>query len=92
MTQHLTVPSGSVRFVIHDDRPDSPTQGHTDIIEIGDEDNYCLLKIPPMLWYGFKGVAAIPSLIANCADMAHSPEECERAEMLDNCIPYSWGA
>lgn len=89
MTQNLAVPTGRIRLVVYDSREGSPTFGSTDIIETG-EDNYCLVKIPPLLWYGFKGISTTPSLIANCADLPHDPAEVERADLADPAMPKSW--
>ncbi|MDP3791576.1 MAG: dTDP-4-dehydrorhamnose 3,5-epimerase family protein [Candidatus Omnitrophota bacterium] len=89
MTQCFAVPVGKVKLVIFDDREGSSTKGEMLEMEIG-EDNYCLVKIPPMLWYGFKGMSDIPALIANCADMPHDPNEIKRAGPTDAAIPYAW--
>jgi dTDP-4-dehydrorhamnose 3,5-epimerase len=89
MTQLFAVPVGSIRLVIFDDRAPSATNGQLWDIECG-EDNYCLIKIPPLLWYGFKGLSASPSLIANCADIVHDPDEITRCPVDDPAIPYKW--
>lgn len=89
VTQYLAVPVGKVRVVIYDDRKNSPTQRDIKILEIG-EDNYCLVKIPPLLWYGFKGISDCPSLIANCADFPHDSKEQEVADISDQRFPYKW--
>ncbi len=75
--QNIAVPIGRVRFVIYDDREGSPTRGMLDLVELGRPDNYVRLRIPPLLWYGFKCIAEQPSLIANCVDIPHDPTEGE---------------
>lgn len=90
MTQHFVVPVGRVLFVLYDDRQDSPSQGTVLEYELGRPDAYSLLTLPPMIWYGFKGLAATPSLIVNCADLAHQPDESERADLAAPWIPYVW--
>ena len=90
MTQHFAVPVGRVLFVLFDDRPDSPSRGRVREYELGRPDAYSLLTLPPLVWYGFKGLAAYPSLIVNCTDMGHVPEESERAEIGDARLPYDW--
>ena len=90
MTQHFIVPVGRILFALYDDRPDSPTRGEVQECVLGRPDAYGLLTIPPMLWYGFKGLAAHPSLIVNCADLAHQANESERADVTAPFIPYSW--
>ena len=89
MTQHLTVPVGKIKLAIFDDREDSPSCGIVEVLEIG-EDNYLLVKISPLLWYGFQGLSATPALIANCTDLPHIKEEVEYREVQDSLIPYNW--
>jgi|SRR3990167_4996636 len=89
MTQFFAAPVGKIKLVIFDDRKGSSTEGMICEMETG-EDNYCLVKIPPMLWYGFKGISDIPALIANCADMPHDPSEIKRIDPFDPAIPYVW--
>lgn len=89
MAQHFAVPVGKIRLVIYDDREKSTTQKNIDVLEIGG-DNYCLVKIPPLLWYGFKGISKAPSLIANCTDIPYNPAEIERIGSGDSRIPYKW--
>ncbi|TAN45271.1 MAG: dTDP-4-dehydrorhamnose 3,5-epimerase [Nitrospirae bacterium] len=89
MTQHFAVPQGKIRLVVFDDRQGSSTLGKVEVIETG-EDAYSLIKIPPLVWYGFKGISETPALIANCTDIPHSAEEIERMSPSDKVIPYSW--
>ncbi|MEW6481483.1 MAG: dTDP-4-dehydrorhamnose 3,5-epimerase family protein [bacterium] len=89
MTQHFAVPVGKIKLVIYDERRNSATYGRIEILEIGEE-NYCLVKIPPILWYGFQGISSNPALIANCTDMPHNPSEVEHLDYLDKRIPYDW--
>lgn len=89
MTQHFATPVGKVRLVVFDNRPDSPTLGSLEIFEVG-EDNYTLIRIPPLVWYGIKGLSERPSLMANFTDIPHAPEEQENADPSDSRIPYRW--
>jgi dTDP-4-dehydrorhamnose 3,5-epimerase len=89
MTQLFAVPVGNIRLVIFDDRKLSPTVGEIMEIETG-VDNYCLIRIPPCVWYGFKGVSSPLSLITNCADIPHDPNEIIRADPADAIVPYNW--
>ena len=76
-TQNLAVPVGRVRFVLFDARDGSPTQGNLEVIELGRPDAYERLRIPPMIWYGFRCVSSVPGLVVNCADEPHDPGESE---------------
>ena len=77
MTQHLAVPSGRVKFAMHDDRPDSPTAGVTAAYELGRPDAYALLVVPPLVWYAWACLGDRPALLVNCADLPHDPAESE---------------
>lgn len=89
MTQNFAVPIGMIRLVIYDNRDGATSYGRTEIMEIGEE-NYCLVKIPPLLWYGFQCTSSTQALIANCTDIPHDPDEAEQQDPLDSFIPYQW--
>jgi dTDP-4-dehydrorhamnose 3,5-epimerase len=89
MTQYFAVPVGKIKLVIYDDRKDSVSCEKVDVIEIG-VDNYCLVKIPPQLIYGFKGISSVPALVANCTNMPHDPNEVEGFDINSTEIPYKW--
>jgi len=90
MTLNYAVPIGSIKLVLFDDRPDSPTRGEVMEVFMG-ESNYVLVTVPPGVWNGFKGVGVAPALVANCATHPHDPEEISRMDPFDNHIPYDWG-
>jgi len=89
MTLNYAVPVGRIKFVLFDDRPDSPTRGEIQEIFMG-PDNYVLVTVPPMVWNGFKGVGPDASLVANCASIPHDPDEIDRCDPADTRIPYDW--
>ena len=89
MIQNLAVPVGNAKFVLYDDRDDSPTSGEVQEVVLGG-DNYALLTLPAMIWYGFAGTEDVPVLIANCASIPHDPEESETRDLTDPAIPYTW--
>ena len=88
--QNLTVPINKIRLVIYDNRSSSSTHGKIAEYELGRPDHYCLVHIPPMLWYGFQTLGNQTALIANCADQPHDPEETESLPIDSNEIPYQW--
>jgi dTDP-4-dehydrorhamnose 3,5-epimerase len=88
MTLNLIVVRGRVRFVVHDDRPDSLTRGLTREYRIGFPDGYARLTIGPGLWMAFQGLAGETSLLLNVADIAHDPEEAIRGGLDD--YPFDW--
>ena len=89
-TQHFAVPVGRIRLVLFDDRADSPSKGQIEEIILGRPDRYFLICIPPIVWYGFKGISEMPTLLANCSDMPHDPNESEQLPASNNHISYNW--
>ena len=89
-SQNLVVPLGEILLVIYDDRPNSNTHGKTAQYKLGRPENYRLIHIPPMLWYGFQGTGDQTSLIANCTDLSHDPEEIESLSADTSQIQYQW--
>jgi len=90
MTQRYAVPVGKVKVVIYDDRKGSPTEGLTLEYLLGRPDDYKLLIIPPMVWYGFQGLSEAPSIICNCSDIPHDPGESEQMDVNAQLINYAW--
>ena len=90
MTQHFAVPVGKIRVVLFDDREDSKTKGKVCEYVLGRPDHYALLRIPPMVWYGFMSLSRGPTIIANCTDLPHAHEESVRALPDDPRFPYNW--
>lgn len=90
MTQHFAVPAGRIRLVLFDDRGRKGDAGILEVFELGLPDRYCLIRIPPMVWYGFQAIGDEPALIANCADLPHSPEESEQAACLPHQRRFDW--
>lgn len=89
MTLNYAVVHGMIKFVLYDDRPDSPTRGEVQEIFMG-EQNYCLVTVPPMVWNGFKGIGDKMAIVANCPTHPHLPGEIERMDPFTNHIPYKW--
>lgn len=89
MTQNYAVPFGTIHLVLYDDRQNSPTSGRLQEMTIG-ENNYCLVTIPPMVWYGFATPKPPFAIIANCASLPHDPEEVERLDPGSPKIPFRW--
>ena len=89
MTVNYAVPHGHIKFVLHDERPESPTKGMTQEIFMG-PDNYCLVTVPPLIWNGFKGIGGEPALVANCGTIPHDPHQIDRKDPFSQDIPYDW--
>ena len=42
------------------------------------EENYSRITVPPMIWFGFKGISLNTSYILNISNEIHDPLEVER--------------
>lgn len=89
MTLNYAVVSGMIKLVLYDARKESPTKGELQELYIGG-DNYALVKIPPGIYNGFKGIGVEPAIVANCSDIPHDPEEIQRMDPFSKDIPYNW--
>ena len=89
MTQNFAVPVGEVKIVIFDSRISSSTHGNTFEVFLSSK-NYKLLTIPPDLWYSFSTISDTVGMIANFADLIHTPNEVETCSLDSEDIPYNW--
>ena len=89
MTLNYAVVIGMIKLVLYDDRPNSPTRSEIQEIFLGDS-NYSLVKIPPMVWNGFKGMGVVSAVVANCSTIPHDSLEIERCDPSAGRIPYDW--
>jgi dTDP-4-dehydrorhamnose 3,5-epimerase len=89
MTLNYAVVAGMVKLVLYDPRSSSPTKGEVQEIFLG-EQNYARVKIPPGIYNGFKGIGAIPAIVANCSTIPHDPAEIQRLDPFSKDIPYDW--
>jgi len=86
-TQNLVVPCGEIKFVLYDDRINSPTYGEFYEIILSRQ-NYQRLTIPSMVWYGFKGLEKGLNMLMNVSDIPHDSNEADREDI--SFIPYNW--
>lgn len=89
MVLNYAVVHGRIKFVLYDDRVDSPTRGQVQEIFMG-PDNYVRVTVPPLVWNGFKGIGSEMAIVANCASIPHDPGEISRLDPFDPAIPYDW--
>ena len=89
MTVNNAVLSGHAKLVMYDLRPDSPTKGELLEVFLG-EDNHVLVQIPPGIANGYKAYGNKEAILANCATIAHEPDEMLRMPFNTNEIPYNW--
>lgn len=89
MALNYAVPVGNIKLVLYDDREASATRGALMEIFTGPDD-YKLIHVPPLVWNGFKGIGAMPALVANCATVPHRKDEIVRLDPFSPKIPYDW--
>lgn len=88
--QNFCVPHGRVKIVIYDPRKNSKSYGLVQELVLDNMDNYCLLSIPPGLWYSFKGETKSYSLLANLIDIKHKEAIVKTIPISNEIIPYEW--
>lgn len=89
MTLNYVVLKGMIKFVLYDDRKDSPTFGQLQEVCLGDH-HYVRVTVPPGVWNGFMGLGNEEALVVNFTDIPHDPTEIHRLDPHENHIPYSW--
>lgn len=89
MELNYAVIMGNIKLVLYDGRDTSKTYGTIQEIFMG-EDNYVLVKVPPLVTNGFKAIGSATAIVANCATIPHDPEEIERIDPFDEKIGYNW--
>ena len=88
---YFTCISGKMRLALYDPREGSPTKGQIDEFIISTE-NPMLVKIPKMVYHGFKCISSYEALVINVPTMPYdknNPDE-YRLDPYDNDIPYNW--
>ena len=90
MTLNCAVIHGEIKFVLFDDRINSPTKGMIQELFLSPED-YCLVTVPPLVWTGSRGMSDNISILANCANIPHDPTESDHKTAFDTDIGYDWG-
>jgi dTDP-4-dehydrorhamnose 3,5-epimerase len=82
------VPKGTARVVLHDLRQGSPTDGATQVIEIGEADSRGVF-IPPGVGHGF--AALTDMMITYMVDSYYNPEDELGVAWDDPAIGADWG-
>jgi len=90
-SDHFVCIKGMSKVVLYDSREGSPTFGQVNEFFMG-ERNYILLKIPPLVYHGFKGIGEGESWIINVPTELYDYKEPDeyRLPFDSNDIPYDW--
>jgi len=89
ITLNYVVLSGMIKFVLYDEREDSPSKGVIQEICFG-ESNYVRVTVPPRIWSAFQCIGIQPALVCNVIDHPHDPSEAKRLDIYNNHIPFNW--
>lgn len=88
---HFTCIAGTMRLALYDSREDSPTYKEVNdfIINL---DNPILVKIPKLVYHGFKCISDKEAVVINVPTMTYNYEKPDehRVDAFDNDIPYDW--
>jgi dTDP-4-dehydrorhamnose 3,5-epimerase len=90
-TDHFICVAGMAKVVLYDAREGSPTHGEVNEFFMGTL-NPTLLKIPPFVYHGFKGISQEMTLIVNVPTELYNyatPDEYRLPAHTDD-IPYDW--
>lgn len=88
---HFTCISGVMKLVLYDSREGSPTKGEVNDFTIS-LDNPSLVKIPKLVYHGFKCVSDKEAVVINVPTMTYNYKEPDeyRVDAFENDIPYDW--
>jgi dTDP-4-dehydrorhamnose 3,5-epimerase len=89
MVLNLVVVSGSIRFVVVDDRGASPI---FEEVTLGPEVNYQRLTVQPGLWVAFQGKYEGLNLLLNLASIPHDPTEADNMAIEDAGFAFDFEA
>ena len=80
-----------MKVVLYDARKDSSTPGELNEFFMGVH-NPLLIKIPPLVYHGFKCIGPTEALVISVPTKAYDPENPDKFEIdpYDNDIPYDW--
>jgi dTDP-4-dehydrorhamnose 3,5-epimerase len=90
-TDHFACVKGMIKLGLYDSREDSPTHGEVNEIFLG-EHNPVLVKIPNLVYHGFKGISQPDAIVINVPTEPYNraePDE-HRRPADDPSIPYDW--
>ncbi len=90
-TDHFACVSGMIKLVLYDARRNSKTRGQVNEFFLG-ERNTMLVKVPPLVYHGFKGLGTQPAYVVNIPTELYNYEKPDefREPPDSKKIPYTW--
>ena len=87
---YMTCIAGMMKLVLFDTREDSPTCGHVNEFFIGTR-NPTLVRIPKLVYHGFKCVSLEPALILNAPTEPYKHEDPDEYRLEPHgTLDYDW--
>ena len=88
---YFTCISGKMRLALYDARKNSPTYKEVNDFTIS-LDNPMLVRIPKLVYHGFKCVGDKEAIVINTPTRPYNPNTSDeyRIDAVDNDIPYDW--
>ena len=80
---------GKIKLALYKKKKKSKTFGKYQDFILSPE-NYLLIKIPPLIWNGFKSMHNSESIVANCLNQPHDEKEMIRRDPEDKYFNYNW--
>ncbi|HLB25084.1 MAG TPA: dTDP-4-dehydrorhamnose 3,5-epimerase family protein [Nitrospirota bacterium] len=82
---------GMMKVVLYDGREGSPTKGEVNEYFMGDY-NHILLRIPPLVYHGFKCISDTEAMVMNICTEAYNRAEPDeyRLPAHGSEVPYDW--
>ncbi len=90
-TDRLFVSQGTLRIVLYDNRPDSPTRGSINQFRFGAV-RPALVIVPPKVWHGVENVGPSPALLINAVNKAYQYKDPDHWRLPSDSseIPFSF--
>ncbi|MFH1850134.1 MAG: dTDP-4-dehydrorhamnose 3,5-epimerase family protein [archaeon] len=88
-TDNIACVRGSVRFVMYDERADSPTKGRFAEILLG-PDNCLLIQVPPQVWHGFESINSEEAILINSPDLPYCRDSPDEFRRPFDSLAYKW--
>lgn len=90
-TDNFTCIKGMMKVALYDAREDSPTYKEINEFFIG-EKNPVLIKVPPLVYHGFKAVGVEPAYFLSVPTLPYNYENPDEYRLPPDTkeIPYDW--
>ncbi len=90
-TDFFVCVQGMAKVVLYDPREESPTRGYINEFFLGDL-NPLLVRIPPLVYHGFKGIGIGPTVMLNMPSEVYNHEAPDEHRVLPHGgpVPYDW--